>query len=72
MGGLAPTIGMMRPYRCYFWTDHEHVAKARDCECPDDAAARAWAEQLLVENRAYRIVEIWDRERLVERRQRVV
>lgn len=61
----------MRPYRCYFLDGADHVVKVASSECLDDVSAMHWAHGLCRgPNNHYR-TELWCRDRMVERRERV-
>lgn len=56
----------MGHYRCYFWVDSERIAKVEEREWPDDASAARWGEHL-IQNPRYHQIEIWNRDRLIDR-----
>lgn len=60
----------MRPYRCYFLDDANHIVKVEACEYGDDASAIRWAETLRRDPGRLYGTELWCRDRLVERRER--
>lgn len=61
----------MQPYRCYFLDGADHVVKVASSECPDDASAMRWADDLCRHpDNDYR-TEVWCRDRMIERRERM-
>lgn len=61
----------MPPYRCYFLDGGNHVIKVETQDCADDASAVRWAESLGRHPDDVYQIEIWCRDRLVGRPQRV-
>lgn len=53
-------------YRLYFLDGDGHIRHAVELECPDDGAARAEAAK----HQDGRVVELWNRDRLVWRSDR--
>lgn len=57
----------MRHYRCYFWTHEGHIARAEAGAHPDDETARLWAKERFNASQGCKRVELWQRDRLIER-----
>ncbi len=59
----------MPNYRCCFLDDAKRTIKVELQDCPDDIAARRWADGRFRQNPHYAMIEIWLDDRLIERRQ---
>jgi hypothetical protein len=62
----------MPPYRCYFLDGANHIVGFEACECADDASAVGWAASLSCEPEQTYHIEVWCRDRLVDRQERAV
>jgi hypothetical protein len=61
----------MAIYRCYLLSQDSHIAAVEVFECHDDKGARSTAHTL-ARSRQYAKAEVWDRDRLVARIERVL
>jgi hypothetical protein len=58
----------LHPYRCYFLDEAKHIRGFEAAQFLDDASAIRWADQLLSKGPPPASVELWCRDRLVQRR----
>lgn len=59
----------MPPYRCYFLDGADHIVRVEAQDCADDASAVCWAARLgRAPEHTYNI-EVWCRDRLVDRQE---
>jgi hypothetical protein len=54
-------------YRYYLFDAKMRISQAEVIECADDDHAEQWGRKILAANGNYRAVEIWDRERRIDR-----
>ena len=57
----------MAAYRLYLFNEKLHIKRAEDYDLPDDDAATMKARERLRQTGDVRLVEVWERERLVSR-----
>ena len=66
----SAVVAAMDSYNCYLFDGTTRVTRAADREFSDDADAVRWADDQFTRGERYTIVEVWQRGRLIHRRQR--